>query len=101
MKKGFKQGNVFAIYLPNVPEYPIIFYGVGFLGGISTTVNPLYTAEELERQLNDTQATYLATIPQFLEKAKAASKAQGKIKKIFIIGLVQELMTVVKPKRAL
>jgi len=36
VKKGFKQGDVFAIYLPNVPEYPIIFYGVGFIGGIST-----------------------------------------------------------------
>ena len=87
VKKGFKQGDVFAIYLPNVPEYPIILYGVGFIGGICTTVNPLYTPEELERQLTDTQATYLATKPQFLDKARAASKAYGKIKKIFVIGM--------------
>ena len=51
-----------------------------------TTVNPLYTAEELERQLQDTQASYLVTSLPFIDKARAASKAQGKIKKIFVIG---------------
>lgn len=86
VKRGFKKRDVLAIYLPNVPEYPIVFYGVGLIGGVATTVNPLYTAEELERQLQDTQASYLVTSPPFLDKAKAASKAQGNIKKIFIIG---------------
>ena len=78
------KGEVFAIYLPNIVEYAIIFYGVGFAGSTSTTVNPLYTGEELEKQLSETQATYLATSCQFLEKALTASKAQGKIKKIVI-----------------
>lgn len=86
MKRGFIKGNVFAIYLPNIVEYAIVFYGVGFAGGTSTTVNPLYTAEELEKQLSETQATYLATSRQFLNKALTASKAQGKIKKIIVIG---------------
>ena len=51
-----------------------------------TTVNPLYTAEELERQLQDTQASYLVTSLPFIDKARAASKAQGKINQIFVIG---------------
>ena len=80
------KGEVFAIYLPNIVEYAIIFCGVGFAGGTSTTVNPLYTAEELEKQLSETQATYLATSRQFLDKALTANKAQGKIKKIIVIG---------------
>ena len=79
------KGEVFAIYLPNIVEYAIIFYGAGFAGGTSTTVNPLYTAEELEKQLSETQATYLATSRQFLDKALTA-KAQGKIKMIIVIG---------------
>ena len=86
MKRGFIKGEVFAIYLPNIVEYAIVFYGVGFAGGTSTTVNPLYTAEELEKQLSETQATYLATSRQFLDKALTANKAQGKIKKIIVIG---------------
>ena len=79
------KGEVFAIYLPNIVEYAIIFYGVGFAGGTSTTVTPPYNAEELEKQPSETQATYLATSRQFLDKALTANKAQGKIKKIIVI----------------
>ncbi|XP_022808061.1 4-coumarate--CoA ligase 1-like [Stylophora pistillata] len=86
IKRGFQKGDVLAIYLPNVPEYPIIFYGVAYTGGKVTTVNPLYTAEELERQLQDTQAIYLVTSPPFLDKAQKACKVLGKIRKIFVVG---------------
>ncbi|MFT5392945.1 MAG: acyl-CoA synthetase (AMP-forming)/AMP-acid ligase II, partial [Gammaproteobacteria bacterium] len=51
--RGFSKGDVFAIYSPNVPEYAVAFNGVVSIGGIVTTINPLYTAEELARQLND------------------------------------------------
>ena len=71
------KGEVFAIYLPNIVEYAIIFYGVGFAGGTSTTVNPPYNAEEIEKQLSETQATYLATSRQFLDKALTA-RPKGK-----------------------
>ena len=58
---------------------------MGFIGGTATTVNSLYTAEELERQLQDTQASFLVTSPLTIDKARAASKTQGKIKKIIVI----------------
>ena len=51
-ERGFKKGDVFAIYSPNIPEYAIIFYAVIRLGGIVTTINPLYTVDELAHQLN-------------------------------------------------
>ncbi|QIR37159.1 AMP-binding protein [Tolypothrix sp. PCC 7910] len=51
--RGFSKGDVLAIYSPNLPEYAIAFHAVATLGGIITTVNPSYTAEELIYQLND------------------------------------------------
>ena len=60
---GFRKGDVFAIYSPNVPEYAVIFYAVASLGGINTTVNPLYTAGELAKQLQDCRARFLITVP--------------------------------------
>ena len=51
--RGFGKGDVFAIYAPNLPEYAVAFYGVSAAGGATTTVNPLYTAEELAGQLTD------------------------------------------------
>ena len=41
--RGFRKGDVLAIYCPNVPEYAVVFNAVAQLGGINTTINPLYT----------------------------------------------------------
>ena len=61
-RRGFKKGDVFAIYSPNLPEYAIIFLAVASLGGINTTANPLYTADELAKQLADSRARFLMTV---------------------------------------
>jgi len=84
-KRGFKKGDVFAIYSPNLPEYAVAFHAVSLIGGTNTTINPLYTAEELTQQLKDCNAKYLLTIPQFLDKAFQAAEAAG-IEEIFVFG---------------
>ena len=83
--RGFGKGDVFAIYSPNVPEYAIAFHAVAMAGGINTTVNPLYTADELAHQLNDAGAKYLLTIPLFLEKAQEAAK-KSDVEEVFVFG---------------
>jgi acyl-CoA synthetase (AMP-forming)/AMP-acid ligase II len=84
-RRGFKKGDVFAIYSPNLPEYAIIFLAVAALGGINTTANPLYTADELAKQLVDSRARFLITVPVFLDKAKGAAAKSG-IEEIFVFG---------------
>ncbi len=84
-QRGFKKGDVFAIYSPNLPEYAVAFHAVASLGGINTTINPLYTVEELVTQLNDAGAKFLLTIPQFLDKALEAA-AKSKIEEVFVFG---------------
>src|SRR5207253_7190221 len=46
-RRGFRERDVLAIYSPNLPEYAVAFHAVSLLGGIVTTVNPLYTVEEV------------------------------------------------------
>src|SRR6476659_7888784 len=55
-RRGFRKGDVMAILSPNLPEYAVAFHAVSRLGGASTTVNPLYTLEELTAQLADAGA---------------------------------------------
>jgi acyl-CoA synthetase (AMP-forming)/AMP-acid ligase II len=83
--RGFAKGEVFAIFSPNVPEYAIALYAVASLGGASTTINPLYTADEVAHQLKDAGASYLLTIPALIDKARAAADKAG-IEEIFVIG---------------
>ncbi|KAJ8719767.1 hypothetical protein PYW08_011942 [Mythimna loreyi] len=40
-----------AIILPNLPEYPVTILGVLQAGCIASTMNPVYTADELKRQI--------------------------------------------------
>lgn len=84
-QRGFGQGDVFAIFSPNIPEYAIAFHATAVLGGIVTTINPTYTPEELARQLNDCKAKYLITIPHFLDNAQAAKDASD-VEEIFVFG---------------
>lgn len=83
--RGFEKGDVFAIAIPNVPEYAVIFHAVSLLGGVSTTVNPLVTVEEMAHQLKDSGAKYLLTIPQLAEKGLEAARKTG-VREVFLLG---------------
>ena len=83
--RGFGKGGVFAIYSPNLPEYAVAFFGVAAAGGTVTTINPLYTPAELNRQLRDAGASFLVTIPQFVDRAREAV-AGTDVREVFVFG---------------
>ena len=84
-ERGFGKGDVFAIFCPNVPEYAVAFHGVASAGGVTTTVNPLYTADELASQLRDARATYLLTVPLCLDRALEGARRSG-VEEVFVLG---------------
>jgi len=83
--KGFRKGDVCAIYSPNCPEYAVAFHGVATLGGINTTINPIYTAEEVAHQLKDAGAKYLLTVPALMDKAREAAEAAA-VRELIVFG---------------
>jgi acyl-CoA synthetase (AMP-forming)/AMP-acid ligase II len=84
--RGLTRGDVLGIYSPNVPEYAMAFHAVASLGGIATTINPLYTPRELALQLNDSKASYLLTVPPFMESAREAALQVPTMREIFVLG---------------
>jgi acyl-CoA synthetase (AMP-forming)/AMP-acid ligase II len=82
--RGFARGDTFGIYMPNVPEYAIAFYGVIAAGRRCTTANPLYTARELGHQLADAGASMLLTVPSCLGVAREAAARTGC--EVFVLG---------------
>ena len=83
--RGFGGGDVLAILSPNLPEYPIVFHGTASAGGIVTTLNPLYTADEIGYQLRDSGAKLLLTVPPFLDKAREAARGTA-VDEVVVIG---------------
>ena len=62
---GLAKGSRVAVMMPNVLQYPVVALGVFRAGYILVNVNPLYTARELEHQLNDSGAEALVIIENF------------------------------------
>jgi acyl-CoA synthetase (AMP-forming)/AMP-acid ligase II len=83
--RGVKKGDVFAILSPNLPEFAIAFHGALSAGAIVTTMNPLYTADEIAHQLNDAGAKYILTIPLMMDKVKEAVAKTG-VQEVFVFG---------------
>jgi len=50
---GVTKGDRVALMAPNMMAVPIAMLGILRAGGVQVNVNPMYTARELEHQLND------------------------------------------------
>lgn len=50
---GVRKGDRVAVMLPNLLSFPIALIAISKIGAIQVNVNPLYTARELEHQLDD------------------------------------------------
>ncbi|TRY61085.1 hypothetical protein TCAL_11080 [Tigriopus californicus] len=75
---GVRKGEVMALFLPNLVDYPIIIGGANRVGMVVTTVNPTYTPSEVARQLTMSKAKILVTMAPFLVTAKEAlTKVEG------------------------
>ncbi|HEY5319566.1 MAG TPA: AMP-binding protein, partial [Galbitalea sp.] len=62
---------------PNAPAFAVVFHGILRAGAIVTTINSLYTAEEIVNQLKDSGATWLITVSPLLAAATEAAAAVG------------------------
>jgi acyl-CoA synthetase (AMP-forming)/AMP-acid ligase II len=83
--RGFDRGDVLGVFMPNLPEYAVAFHGATSAGGLCTTANPLYTADELGYQLSDSGARFLVTVPAFLETAREAGE-RANVEEVFVVG---------------
>jgi long-chain acyl-CoA synthetase len=74
--RGIRKGDRVAIFLPNLPHYPALYFGILKAGAVTVTCNPLYTASELNHQLNDSgaRAVFCMDHPVFYPTACEAVK---------------------------
>jgi 4-coumarate--CoA ligase len=83
--RGFGAGTTVGLMAPNLPEYAVVFHGVAVAGGTVTTINPIYNADEVRFQLNDSGAKLLVTLPDFLATATEAIEGTS-VTEIAVIG---------------
>jgi long-chain acyl-CoA synthetase len=70
--RGVEPGDRVGLLLPNVPQFPMLYYGVLRAGGVVVPMNPLLKAREIQYYLEDSGTTLL-----FAWDATAAESAKG------------------------
>lgn len=75
--RGVGVGTTVGVLCPNIPAFATVFHGILRAGATATTINSLYTPEEIANQLTDAGATWLVTVSPLLAGAKAAAESLG------------------------
>ncbi|XP_026493886.1 probable 4-coumarate--CoA ligase 1 [Vanessa tameamea] len=68
-------GERIGLILPNLPEFVVLIHGAMRAGLVVTFANPLYTADEVQRQFSDCNVKAIATIEMFMPVAQEVSKS--------------------------
>ncbi|WP_147277450.1 AMP-binding protein [Aquicella lusitana] len=82
-----KKGDRLAIMLPNILQYPIVLFGALRAGLVVVNVNPLYTADELAYQLNNSGAATIVALTNFASTVQKALPRVSALKNVIITDL--------------
>src|SRR5262245_20847257 len=75
--KGIEPGDRVGIMLPNVPYFPVVYYGALRAGATIVPMNPLLKEREIEFYLRDSGAKVLFAWHQFAAPAHAGAEQAG------------------------
>ena len=87
---GFRKGDRAVIYMPNIPQFVISYFGIMKAGGIVIATNPLYSERELEHQLADCGAETVFVMSLFYDRLKNVQKRGATNVKRVIVTNVKE-----------
>ena len=69
LKMGVQRGDKVAVMLPNIPYFPIAYYGILKAGATVVPLNVLFKAREVEYHLRDSDAVAIVAFEMFFEEA--------------------------------
>jgi long-chain acyl-CoA synthetase len=75
--RGLQPGDPVGIMLPNVPQFPVFYYGVLRAGGAVVPMNPLLKAREIAHYLGDSGASLAIVWETAGEEAAAGAATAG------------------------
>jgi long-chain acyl-CoA synthetase len=74
---GVEPGDRVALQLPNVPAYPVAFYGALLAGAVVVPMNPLLKGREVEFYLSDSGAKVVVAGTQMADAAREGAERAG------------------------
>ncbi len=87
---GVKKGDTVALFLPNIPQFIISYYGALKIGAIVTAISPLAKEREVEFHLNNSEAETLVCLDVLYPTVKAV-RERTKLKQIIVASIKEFL----------
>jgi long-chain acyl-CoA synthetase len=105
IEMGVKKGERVGIFMPNLPQFVVAFYGILKAGAAVVAINPTYPVDEIIMPVDDANIDVMFTLTRYYDKLVAARK-RSKLKKIIVTNLKESLppftrllFTLVKEKK--
>lgn len=87
---GARKGDRVAVFLPNCPQFHIVFFGILKLGCVHVPVNPLFKERELIYELNDAEAEIIVALDQLFPLIEAV-KPRTKLREVVVTSFADVL----------
>jgi long-chain acyl-CoA synthetase len=95
VEMGVKKGDRVGIFMPNLPQFVVVYFGILKAGGVVVAVNPTYPVDEILTPVNDAGIEVMFTLTRFYNKIKEV-RTKSKLKKVIVSNLKEALPPVTR-----
>jgi long-chain acyl-CoA synthetase len=78
-ERGVEPGDRVAVILPNVPAFPVVYWGILLAGGIVVPMNPLLKSGEIDFFFTNSGAKVAFVWPDFVGEATKGAQNSGTV----------------------
>jgi long-chain acyl-CoA synthetase len=92
---GVKKGDRVGIFIPNTPQFVMVYFGILKAGGVVVAIDSRYTAPEIAHQANDAGIEIVFVMSNFYKTIKDA-QSKTKIKTVIVTNIKETLPPALK-----
>jgi long-chain acyl-CoA synthetase len=90
VEMGVKKGDRVGIFMPNLPQFVLVYYGILKAGGVVVAINPTYPVDEIIFPVKDANIEIMFTLSRFYGKL-VETRQKSCLKKIIVSNLKESL----------
>lgn len=92
---GVKKGDRVGIFMPNTPQFVMVYFGILKAGGVVVAIDSRYTAPEIVHQANDAGIETMFVMSNFYQTMKTA-QSKTRIKTLIVTNIKETLPPILK-----
>jgi long-chain acyl-CoA synthetase len=92
---GVKKGDRIGIFMPNIPQFVMAYFGILKAGGVVVAINPTYPVNEILKPVKDAGIEIMFVMSRFYPTVKKVQEVTG-LKTLIVTNIKEALPPVTK-----